>query len=248
MMSKELIERVKPKLLAMEGSMRKGYVPNVAGAEQSGVTIAKGLDLGQYSYTDLTDNLKLPTSLANKLQPYLRHQGVDAKAVIANKPLVITPEEENIINEAVPRNELKKLKQNFEKTVGRPFEEEPLNVQEALLLASFNLGSDADKESLFTLKNGKPSNFRKQIINRQYEDAGKNLTTWSSNMADGLKKRRMTEGQLLSGDIDSDAFVDQLNVNLKTITQANDPIQEAVQAVQQPTMQDLRMMVERNNF
>ena len=248
MMSEELIKRVKPKLLAMEASMRKGYVPNVEGAEQSGVTIAKGLDLGQYSYTDLTDNLKLPKSLASKLQPYLRHQGVDAKAVIANKPLVITPEEENLINESLPRNELKKLKQNFKKAIGRPLEQEPMNVQEALLLASFNLGSDANKESLFTLKNGKPSNFRKQIINKQYDKAGSNLTTWSSNMADGLKKRRMTEGQLLSGEISSDSFVDQLNVNLNNITQSKDPIQEAIQSVQQPTMQDLRMMVEGNNF
>ncbi|HDZ9500676.1 TPA: hypothetical protein RUZ94_003610, partial [Vibrio cholerae] len=65
----------------LEGVKKHGYVPDVKGSN-SGVTIASGLDLGARSKSDLI-TLGLPTSLIDKLTPYLGYKKHDAEAILA---------------------------------------------------------------------------------------------------------------------------------------------------------------------
>ena len=139
----QLIESVTENLHALEANKLKAYVPeNKDGTAigKSGVTIASGLDLGQYNYEDLIKNLKLPKDLADKLKPYLGKRGKAAQQAL-KKSFNISKEEASTINTAVSKNELKKLTNNFNKLTGRVFSAEPTNVKQALLIASYNLES-----------------------------------------------------------------------------------------------------------
>ena len=220
----QLIESVTENLHALEANKLKAYVPeNKDGTVigKSGVTIASGLDLGQYNYEDLTKNLKIPKDLADKLKPYLGKRGKAAQQALKT-PFEISEEEASTINTAVSKNELKKLTNNFNKLTGRVFSAEPNNVKQALLIASYNLGSSLKGKSLFSNKDGSNNNFAKQIIDKDYVKAGDNMATWNTKAALGLQKRYRTQGQLLKGTIGNDAFVDQLPINLDILRKAKD--------------------------
>tara|TARA_R100000544_G_scaffold16105_1_gene7636 strand:- start:10477 stop:16779 length:6303 start_codon:yes stop_codon:yes gene_type:complete len=216
--SAKLKRDVAPLLHALEGSVTTANVPNVAGGSNSGVTIAGGLDLGQYSVADLRGNLKLGETLVDKLKPYVGVRGKAAQQRIDKLgDLTITKAEAAEIDSAVFDFEKKKLTNNFKTVIGRDFNKEPKNVQEALIIAAYNLGSSPTaKTSLFSYK-GKMSNFAKQIKAKDYKAAAKNLSTWTRKAAVGLQKRRRTEGDLLAGRITSKQFIDRLNVNLANI-------------------------------
>jgi len=213
-----LASSVTPLLHALEKNELTTYVPTVKGGANSGNTIAAGLDLGQFSEDDLRDNLKLSPNLIKRLSPYLGKKGAAAQELL-NKigPVTISEEESEEINSSIIRRAVVKLKNDFREAVGTNLEDEPHNVQQAILVASFNLGSSASKESLFTTKSGKRTNFARQIKNKEYKKAGDNLSSWTKEAAAGLKKRRRTEGDLLRGDIDSTKFIDQLSINLDRI-------------------------------
>jgi len=213
-----LASSVTPLLHALEKNELTTYVPTVKGGANSGNTIAAGLDLGQFSEDDLRDNLKLSPNLIKRLSPYLGKKGAAAQELL-NKigPVTISEEESEEINSSVIKRAVVKLKKNFREAVGTNLEDEPHNVQQAILVASFNLGSSAIKESLFTTKSGKRTNFARQIKNKEYKKAGDNLSSWTKKATAGLKKRRRTEGDLLRGDIDSTKFIDQLSINLDRI-------------------------------
>ena len=211
----DLTGSVEPLLHALEGNSLTANVPAVAGGQNSGVTIAGGLDLGQFSEADLRDNLKLSPALVKRLSPYTGKKGKAASAALKNLgSLSVSKQEASEINKSIIADETRRLEKNFKDAIGTNFKDEPVNVQQAILIASFNLGSSTKGKSLFTSSSGKRTNFAKQIKAKDYKGAGANLSTWTRNAAPGLQKRRMTEGDLLSGTIDSTKFVNQLNVNL----------------------------------
>ena len=75
------------------GSMTTGYVP--AGSPKSGVTIATGLDLGNFDLNDLNVSEELKT----KLKPYVGFRGDEARAIA--EQLTVTPEEAKEIDDAL---------------------------------------------------------------------------------------------------------------------------------------------------
>lgn len=62
-----------------------GYVPE--GSDESGVTIATGVDLGQQGPTFL---LGLPAGLPSRLRPYLGKKGEEARQALAAAPLAVS--------------------------------------------------------------------------------------------------------------------------------------------------------------
>ncbi|EJL7013482.1 type VI secretion system tip protein VgrG [Vibrio cholerae] len=91
----------------LEGVKKHGYVPDVKGSN-SGVTIASGLDLGARSKSDLI-TLGLPTSLIDKLTPYLGYKKHDAEAILAENPLLISDQELDILVSKVKESETNRI-------------------------------------------------------------------------------------------------------------------------------------------
>jgi len=95
-----------------EGSESSVYVPEKDGKVlgNSGPTIASGFDIGQRSESDLKG---LPTAIINKLKPYLGLKGSAAKTFVDNNKLTLTTKELDTINEFAKKQEIGKLKQDW---------------------------------------------------------------------------------------------------------------------------------------
>lgn len=96
-----------------EGYEKSIYVPlenDGTVLNKSGPTIASGFDIGQRSESDLKG---LPTSIINKLKPYLGLKGSAAKTFVDNNKLTLTTKELDIINEFAKKQEIGKLKQDW---------------------------------------------------------------------------------------------------------------------------------------
>ena len=94
-----------------EGYEKSIYVPlenDGTVSNKSGPTIASGFDIGQRSESDLKG---LPTSIINKLKPYLGLKGSAAKTFVDNNKLTLTTKELDIINEFAKKQEIGKLKE-----------------------------------------------------------------------------------------------------------------------------------------
>ena len=94
-----------------EGYEKSIYVPlenDGTVLNKSGPTIASGFDIGQKSESDLKG---LPTTIINKLKPYLGLKGSAAKTFVDNNKLTLTTKELDTINEFAKKQEIGKLKQ-----------------------------------------------------------------------------------------------------------------------------------------
>jgi GH24 family phage-related lysozyme (muramidase) len=155
-------------ITGFEGTKRKGYVPKDNSGKiigSSGVTIGKGLDLGAQNEESLR-SMGLNKDLFNKLKPYLGKKGNDALNVADT--LDITPEEEAEINTKVTQKYWNDFHRNFKSYVGYDADELPAKSQFAVASRFFNSGS-----SIF-----RGTNFTKQLRNRDWKGAAKNLETW----------------------------------------------------------------------
>ena len=97
-----------------EGYKLNMYIPTDKKGKplgNSGSTIASGFDLGQRNEADLKG---LPTSLVNKLKPYLGLKGSSADTYIKANPLVITDAEGVRINKFAKQQEIDRLKKDWE--------------------------------------------------------------------------------------------------------------------------------------
>ncbi len=80
-------------IYAREGGLvLKGYVP--PGSQDSGVTIAAGVDLGQQGLREIAS---LPNGLRDRLKPYLGLKGDTARVKLHSHPLTITEQEARLI-------------------------------------------------------------------------------------------------------------------------------------------------------
>ncbi len=122
----------------MEGSRLYGYVP-LANQSSSGVTIAHGVDLGQYSLREF-NNLPIEWSLKRKLQPYVGLKKYTAQAYLNKHPLRITPAELQAINKASADSILMRLVNRYEKESGNSFLALPAEAQTVLFSYAYQYG------------------------------------------------------------------------------------------------------------
>jgi GH24 family phage-related lysozyme (muramidase) len=205
-------KRIKPLLLELEHSTPKGYVPS----DNSGVTIAKGLDLKEKTVEELED-MGLSSEMVRKLSPYLTLSGQEARDLLKASPLEISKQDEIEINNAVLPYFVNKLDVNLEKYTGKKLDEYPNRVQDALALQYFNLGN-----GLFVNK-GKKTNFSRQLEKGEYKDAAKNLQSWTNreklfkDNTRGLAVRQYLAGEIMSGDVS----LQQASSRLTNLTEQN---------------------------
>lgn len=135
-------------LESVEKRSLKGYVPcdKDGPIGHSGVTIATGVDLGQFTSETFTDhfaNISLPTQ--NKLLPYVSLKRYDALQALEKSPLEIDELEAQLLDSIVQLSVLRTLRQDWKKAVGWEYDKLPNAVQTALYSLSYNLGRLAKK-------------------------------------------------------------------------------------------------------
>lgn len=124
-----------------------GYVPvNNEGEPigKSGVTVATGVDLGQYSPEEFLHNLKISPSLVRKLHPYFGVTGVSALQLLKDKPLHLTGEEADLITEHVRFSILKTVARVWGEHSQVPFRQLPPRVRTVLFSLAYNFGPHLD--------------------------------------------------------------------------------------------------------
>ena len=226
------LEKLKDVVLKFEDTKKNAYIPfkNNTVIGKSGVTIGKGLDLGQQSTTSI-DALKsygLSEALAKRLR---EHPDLGKKftgkttAEATFTPMSLTAEEESELNKSIIDKYKKDFYDAYETNVGRKITDDLTENQRiALTSASFNLGV----KGLFKNKNGTDTNFKNQLINKDFNAAAKNLGTWSN---DNLKYRRAAEAALFGNYIDT-TDVDKVRDSFLN-NRAADPTGAGLQAFQE---------------
>ena len=209
------LEKLKKVVLGFEGTKRNAYIPMQRGVVigNSGVTIGKGLDLGQQNASSINalKEYGLSEDLAKKLREHpdlgktFKGKTVEDAAFT---PMSLTAEEEEQLNTSL----VKKYKQSFETAyeanVGRSASQDLTeNQRVALASAYFNLGNGLFKKkdknpNSPTYNQLVPTNFTNQLKENKLEDAAKNLANWTSG---ATKYRRGAEAALFSNQIGTDA-------------------------------------------
>lgn len=84
----------------LEGNEKSGYVPS----NTSGVTVVRGFDLGVRKHLDnfrFYEDKKKDNALKDKLRPYLGKIGDEARKLLHDNPLTVTPDEKIVMNKVV---------------------------------------------------------------------------------------------------------------------------------------------------
>jgi hypothetical protein len=164
------------------GNHLLGYVPQSNGRVlgQSGVTVGRGIDLGQQNL----DNLNIPEDLRGKLRPYEGLQKNDAVSALRRTPLVLTPKETEILNDAVSKDILNQLVPKFDSQSSVPFQQLDPAKQTVLASLAYQYGPDLDQRA---------SSFFKAAVQGQWDRAARVLR----NFGDDYPSRRKREAELL---------------------------------------------------
>ena len=193
------------KFLEMPGIEGKpaciGYIPcqpkNYTGADDpsryrvfgySGVTVATGFDLGQRTISELTNKLKFPAYLVDKLSPYVGCKQRNATAILHKKPLTLTTEDVDIINSLfIPYYCKTSVQPYYDRDAkgGSRFENIPSAAQCVIYSILYQRGPGYIKSMKITWK---------ALTNGEWEEAAKELM--SSNWSD-YRNRRNLEGKYL---------------------------------------------------
>lgn len=181
-------------LVQVEGFKTNGYVPMESGKalQNSGVTIASGLDLGAQSEERLR-LMGMEDNLINKFKPYLGIKKDAAVALIRKQPLTLTREEALKVNAIVKPFYARDIAAKFNSaTKGPKFEELPSEWQTAIASVGFQYGTNLAKAT---------PNFWRQVTTGDWKGAHANL----NNFGDKYPTRRKKEANLVSARLDWNA-------------------------------------------
>lgn len=125
----------------LEGNKDRAYIPkndkgNIVG--HSGVTIGKGLDLGNFG--DLY-NLDIPNALREKLEPYVGLRRELAEQALKDNPLELSDKELSELNKAVIKYYTGYVRSVYEEDSGRRWDNLPDRAKTVILSVLFQYGS-----------------------------------------------------------------------------------------------------------
>ena len=166
----------------LEGNECKGYVPDPKNS-QSGVTIAAGFDLGQRDAQEIENAFEL--ELAGKLLPYVGVIKEHAQQLLAENPLIITEEENVLINDYCKGSSTRCLKDLWAKSDALvSFDGLPGECQTVIASVAFQYGN-LSKRTL---------NFWHQATSGDWTAVEENLR----NFGDKYAPRKNKEADLLA--------------------------------------------------
>jgi hypothetical protein len=130
----------------LEGGRRLiGYVPT-SHADQRGVTVATGVDLGNYSPSAI-DAMLIPDGLKTKLKPYAGLKGEAAATVLDTQPLGLTSGEAEALDEAAKKPIVQQIVASYDAAVEdresfKPFKMLPEAAQTVIASVALKYGPD----------------------------------------------------------------------------------------------------------
>ncbi|MCK6684874.1 MAG: pesticin C-terminus-like muramidase [Thermoanaerobaculia bacterium] len=170
------------------------YDPKNPVAQQSGVTVATGFDIGQKSLAEIK-KLEIPDELKKKLEPFAAKKGEAAVNLLFDrKGLELTPDEARTIDLAIPRAMLKRLAEEYDKAKGSgpEFYCLPKKVRTAVFSYAYQNGANANSYT-----GPKQKEFWKAVTEQRWEDAIAVLESYTLD-----SKRRKSEADLIRQDKD----------------------------------------------
>lgn len=173
-----------------EGGQRlTAYVPDAQNSN-SGVTIATGVDIGQYKQSEI-NGWNIPASLKEKLLPYASPlTGQAAKDLLDQQqpPLTITKEEANALDSAIQQGKVDALVRRYNSaTSGSTFAQLPTQAQTVIASVAFQYEY---------LPKSAPR-FWSDVTHQQWQAA----VTELRNFGDSYTTRRNKEADLLQSAI-----------------------------------------------
>ena len=140
-----------------EGYRLDGYVPMQNGQVmgQSGVTIGKGVDLGQQDAMGLAI-MGVPSEIINKLRPYFGLKKAAAVSAIKSRPLTLTEEEAATLSECVANHYIHSTRDRFNRRAveRNAFEAAPKQVQAVAVSLEYQRGPAWAREHIALLAGG----------------------------------------------------------------------------------------------
>lgn len=174
------------------GQQLTGYVPVDKGKVigQSGVTVATGVDLGQWSLSDIK-KLELPLELIKKIEPCLGRKKESALDIIADKPLELTKEEADILDKQIYKQIFIRVEELYNSSGFVQFQDLPSQAQTVIASVAMNRGP------AFGRLGGAWSTLWDYFLNGEWAKARKMLSTFPHDNT-GLKNRRKAESRILA--------------------------------------------------
>jgi GH24 family phage-related lysozyme (muramidase) len=167
---------------SLEGTRTSGYIPS----KKSGVTIGSGFDIGQHSKAELY-SLDLPLPLLNKLLPYVGLEGFKAQEVLDKKPLSLTKEEVQELEEKSRKTYKEAVEEEYDTHSDFKFAFLDSAKQTVIMSVAFQYGS---------LKTACPRFFG-MITNGHWTEAVAELR----HFGDSYRSRRLKEANLLEASL-----------------------------------------------
>ena len=155
-----------------------GYVPS----DNSGVTIGTGVDL-KMKNAELLESIGVPSDIIEVLEPYFRLKGDEAKAYLENNPLVLSAVDIKILDGAVQKFELNKIKTAYEKDSKKSWNSLSANQQTVVTSVGFQYGDMARRTP----------NFWEGVVSGNWNGVYKELMDFKDDFA----PRRELEAELL---------------------------------------------------
>lgn len=182
----------------MNGLEGNRPVPYTLKDKKSGITIGRGLDLGQHNVSDLK-RMGLPPELIKRFVDagFLGKQGQTARDHLKKSGKFILSEQEMLqLNGKLMTSKIADFNRDYENYMGESASKLSENQRFALQSAHFNLG-----ENLFKAKGGGVTDLTKQLQDKDFKAAAYNLANWHGGNATQPLSRRAAEGTLLGGSI-----------------------------------------------
>ena len=154
------------------------YVPS----DNSGVTIGTGVDL-KMKNAEFLESLKVPSDIIEVLEPYFRLKGNEAKAYLKDNPLVLSAVDVKILDKAVQKFELNKIKTAYEKDSKKSWNSLSANQQTVITSVGFQYGNLATETP----------NFWEGVVSGNWTGVYNELM----NFEDDFAPRRKLEAELL---------------------------------------------------
>lgn len=124
------------------GQQLEAYPPPARG---SGVTVATGIDLGQRSLSELK-SLGLSEPLIKKITPYLGKKDADARTLVKKKPLILTQEEADELDNIIAGSIGAEVNKKFMEATGQDIALLPSAAQTVIASLAHNFGPNLDKK------------------------------------------------------------------------------------------------------
>ena len=154
--------------------------------DNSGVTIGTGVDL-KTKNAEFLETLGVPLDIIEVLEPYFGLRGEEAGKYLKDNPLVLSPVDVKILDEAIQKYHANKIKSDYEKDSGKSWSDLTSNQQTVITSVGFQYGNMKHKTPNFW--NGVISNDWTAVTN-ELNDFGDNYST-----------RRKKEAKLLNSKI-----------------------------------------------